>query len=320
MYYVGIDLGGTNIAGGIIDENNRIILKRSIPTIKERRWNFIVNDMIDLSRKMMSELDIKVSDIGGIGIGSPGTVDDRNGIVLYTNNIDFKNVPLRDEFLKHFDTGIFMGNDANCAALAEHYAGAARGALNSATITIGTGLGSGVVINGRVYAGNNGVAVEFGHTVICMDGILCTCGRKGCLEMYASANSLIRQAKEAVSHNPSSLLSRLANESSSGMDARIPFIASKSGDKTAIAVLEKFYDYLACGITNLVNTFDPEIVLIGGGVSNEGDYLLEPLRERVAKEMYFKDKRINMKNLIDTAMMGNDAGILGAALLCKQGI
>lgn len=313
MYYVGIDLGGTKIAAGLVDEKGRLIHKDSIPTGKHRPYQEIVKDMAMLVREIIKDADIDISSVKSVGIGSPGTADDKNGILVYANNLtNFVNVPLRSEMQKYIDLPIILDNDANCAALAESVAGAAKDVKNSVTITLGTGVGSGVVIDGKVYSGFNYSAAEMGHMVIELEGEPCTCGRKGCWEAYASATGLIEHTIRAAKENPDSLINKLVNGDISLIDAKTAFDAAKQGDKTGQAVVDKYIYYLAEGLINVINIFAPEILVIGGGISKEGEYLLKPLREIVYKYVYFKEEP---QTEIKAAQMGNDAGIIGAAML-----
>ncbi|HHW00722.1 MAG TPA: ROK family protein [Clostridiaceae bacterium] len=313
MYYIGIDLGGTNIAVGLVDEEGHIIHKDSIPTGKHRPYQDIVKDMAMLVLKVIKDAGKDIKDVKSVGIGSPGTPDNEKGILVYANNLtNFVNVPLRAEMQKYIDLPIILDNDANCAALAESVAGAAKGASSSVTITLGTGVGSGVILNGKIYGGFNYSAPEMGHIVIELDGEPCTCGRKGCWEALASATGLIEQTKKAAQQNPDSLINKLVNNDLSKIDAKTAFDAAKQGDKTGQEVVDKYIYYLAEGIINVINIFAPEVLVIGGGVSKEGEYLLKPLRERVYKYVYFKEEP---QTKITTAKMGNDAGIVGAAML-----
>ncbi len=312
LYYIGIDLGGTNIAVGLVDENGWIIKKESIPTMRERSYQEILKDMAILSLKVIKDARLEVGDIKSIGIGSPGTTNKKEGVIVYTNNLPFKNVPIRTEIQKYINLPVILDNDANCAALAESVAGAAKGVEHSVTITLGTGIGGGVVINNRVYSGFNDSAAELGHTVIVCDGELCTCGRKGCWEAYASATALIRQTRVAALENPKSIINRLVNGEHSQITAKTSFDAAKQGDETGLKVVNQYIQYIAEGLVNVINTFAPEVVVIGGGVCKEGEYLLKPLREMVRRDVYFKEEP---QTQIKVAKMGNDAGIIGAAML-----
>jgi len=315
MYYIGIDLGGTNIAAGIVDEEGKIILKDSVPTLREREYPEIIKDMAMLCLKLIKDAGLDISDIKSIGIGAPGTPDIKNGILIYANNLKFRNVPMRAEMQKYINLPVYIDNDANCAALAESVAGAAKGYENSITITLGTGIGGGIVIGGKVYPGFNGAAAEVGHIVIDYQGKMCTCGRRGCWEAYGSATALIEQTQEAARQNPDSIINKLVDNDLSKVTAKTAFDAAKQGDKTGKEVVEKYIKYVAEGLIDLINIFTPEAIVIGGGVSKEGEYLLKPLREHIAEGVYAKDVP---QTEIKVAMMGNDAGIIGAAMLGKE--
>ncbi len=315
MYYIGIDLGGTNIAVGLVDEEGKIIKKDSTPTRTEREYPEIVKDMAMLSLKVIKDAGVDLKDVKSIGIGSPGTPDEKNGILVYANNLRFYNVPLRAEMQKYIDLPVYIGNDANVAALAESVAGAAKGLQNSVAITLGTGVGGGVVINGKVYSGFNSAASEPGHMTIVVDGEQCTCGRKGCWEAYASATALIRETRKAAKEHPESLVNKLVDGDLSKIDAKTAFDASRQGDKIGQQLVDQYIKYLAEGLANMVNLFMPEVIVIGGGVCKEGEYLLAPLRKMVRERVYTQE--IPLPD-IKVAQMGNDAGIVGAAMLGKD--
>jgi len=315
MYYIGIDLGGTNIAVGVVDENGKIIAKDSVPTKKEREYPEIVKDMAMLSLKVVKDAGLDLKDIKSIGIGSPGTPDEKNGVLVYANNLRFFNVPLRSEMQKYIDKPVYIGNDANVAALAESIAGAAKGVQHSVTVTLGTGVGGGVVINGKVYSGFNFAAAELGHMTIVMDGEQCTCGNKGCWEAYASASALIRQTQLAAKAHPESLVYKLVDGDLTKIDAKTAFDAARQGDKIGEELVNQYIKYIAVGLGNIVNIFMPEVIVIGGGVCKEGEYLLAPLRKMVREMAYTGDIPLPE---IKVAQMGNDAGIVGAAMLGRE--
>lgn len=316
MYHIGIDLGGTNIAAGLVDVQGRILRRGSVPTRREREYPEIVRDMAMLSLKLVKDAGLDIKQIRSIGVGAPGTPDCINGILVYANNLKFRNVPIRSELRKYIDLPVYLDNDANAAALAESVAGAAKGTADSVTVTLGTGVGGGVVIGGKVYSGFNNAASEMGHITIMMDGEPCTCGRRGCWEAYASATALIEQTRKAALNDPGSIIHRLAGGNLDAVDAKLPFDAAKQGDTTAAAVVGRYVAYVAEGLTNIVNALCPEIIVIGGGVSMEGEYLLKPLREIVRRDTYCKEAA---QTRIEAALMGNDAGIVGAAMLGLQG-
>ena len=313
-YYVGIDLGGTNIKAGIVDETGKLLNKLSIKTFKERSMEEIIRDMADLSVDTIKDAGLEISDIEAIGIGSPGTPDNKDGLLVYSSNLPFRNAPMRKLIRDVIDLPVYIDNDANCAAMAEAVAGAAKGTKDSVTITLGTGVGAGVIANGRIYSGFNQAGSEFGHTVLVSGGIQCGCGRKGCFEQYASASALARMTLEAAEANPDSILKDVIAEQG-GSNAEVAFIAMRRGDKVAAEVIDTYTDYLSDGLANAINTFMPEVLVVGGGVCNEGDPLLIPLREKTMSKPYFgpgvKQTEIRL------AQMGNDAGIVGAAMMGK---
>ncbi len=315
MYYVGIDLGGTNIAAGIVDEEGKLVLKKSVPTCAEKGGEYIVQAMSKIVLDLLEEQKITFDDVVSVGIGSPGVVDKKNGEVLFANNLDFNNMPVRAKMIEYFgrNVDIYIDNDANCAAWAEFVSGAAKGTQNAVMITLGTGVGGGIIINGRLYSGFNYCGAELGHVVIEKNGIPCSCGRVGCWEAYSSATALIRMTKEKAQQNKDSLMWEYYNEKGE-WSGRTAFLAAGKGDKSALEVVETYIDYLACGIANMINVFMPEVLVIGGGVANEGENLFAPLREKVFAQTYGNMINVPQTKIVG-ALTGNDAGIIGAALL-----
>lgn len=312
--YIGIDLGGTNIAIGLIDKEGKLISKQSIKTGAHRHYTEIVKDMAELSKQVTLDAGVSLEEIEWVGIGCPGSCDSENGILLYANNFDFCKTPLRAEFQKHWNLPVYLANDADCAAYGEVMAGNAKGTTSSITVTLGTGVGGGVVLDGKIMNGFNSCGGELGHMVIQMDGEPCTCGNKGCWETYASATALIQQTRKAMEENPDSLMWKEA-ETLTQVSGRTAFDAAKKGDKVAQKVVDTYLYYVAAGICNLVIIFQPEKVLIGGGISNEGESILKPIREYVRVYDYCKTEPFTE---ITTAALANDAGIIGAAFLGAQ--
>ncbi len=312
-YYVGIDLGGTNIAAGVVNENYEIIAKTSTKTNCPRPASEIGEDMAKTAIEAVKKAGLTMDQIEWIGIGTPGIADNANGKIVYANNLGFKDVPMADYIHKLIDKPVYIENDANAAAYGEFVAGAAKGANNAVCITLGTGVGGGIIIDGKIYSGSNMAGAELGHTIIELNGPQCTCGRKGCFEVYSSATGLIRMSKEAMEADKNSVMWKLADEKGGKVSARTSFDAMRAGDRSAAEVVDKYITYLAAGITNIINTFQPDVLCIGGGVCNEGDTLLKPVKELVSKEVYtrFLDKNTD----IVIAKLGNDAGIIGAAFL-----
>lgn len=315
-YYIGIDLGGTNIVAGVVDENYNIIAKSSTKTNLPRPEKEIADDMVKVSLEAVKEAGITMDDIQWIGVGTPGIANSAEGIVEYSCNLGFNNTPLGKYISEATSKEVYVENDANAAAYGEYVAGAAKGANTAVCITLGTGVGGGIVIDGKIYSGSNFAGAEIGHMVIEVDGPQCTCGRKGCFEVFSSATGLIRMTKEAMAADKNTVMHKITAERNNKVTARTSFDAMKMGDKTAKEVVDKFIKYLAAGITNTINIFQPDILCIGGGVCNEGDTLLLPVKDLVKQEVYTKNSRKNTEIVI--AKLGNDAGIIGAAFLGKS--
>ncbi len=311
-YYVGIDLGGTNIVAGVVDENYKIVAKASTKTNCPRPEKEIADDMAKMALQAVENAGLTIEQIEWVGIGTPGIANSATGIIEYSNNLGFKNTPMVKYIRETIDKPVFIENDANAAAYGEFVAGAAKGAKNAVCITLGTGVGGGIIVDGKIYAGSNFAGAEIGHTVIEVDGAQCSCGRKGCFEAYSSATGLIRMTKEAIAEHPDSVMAKLG-EKNGKVTARTSFDAMKDGDEYAKVVVDKYIKYLAAGITNTINIFQPDVLCIGGGVCNEGDALLLPMKAIVEKEVYTRDSEKNTKIVI--AELGNDAGIIGAAFL-----
>ncbi|MCR5816153.1 MAG: ROK family protein [Ruminococcus sp.] len=311
-YYIGIDLGGTNIKAGVVDEDFKIIAKATCKTNLPRPAEDICKDMAEVAKQAVKEAGLTLDRIESVGIGTPGTANSADGIIEYSNNLGFKDFHVVELMKTFIDKPCFVENDANAAAYGEFVAGAAKGANNAVCITLGTGVGGGIIIDGKIYSGFNFAGAEIGHTVVDPNGPQCTCGRKGCFEVFSSATGLIRMTKEAMEADPTSIMNKMSEEMGK-VSARTAFNAMREGDKAGKEVVDKYIKYLALGITNTINIFQPDILCIGGGVCNEGDPLLLPLKELVAKEVYTRNSKKNSEIVI--AKLGNDAGIIGAAFL-----
>ncbi|MBQ7363967.1 MAG: ROK family protein [Clostridia bacterium] len=313
MYYLGIDLGGTNIAAGIVDENYNILKKGSVPTLASRPIDEVMTDMANLCKNLLAEMNLTVDDVEYAGIASPGTCNSETGVVEFSNNIVMYNYPIADVLKAKLGVKkVYIDNDANAAALAEALAGAAKGASSAIMITLGTGVGGGIVVDGKIYSGFNHAGAELGHIVIEKGGRQCTCGRRGCFETYSSATGLINMTKEKMEKNPDSLMWKLS-EAAGKVSGKTAFQAKRQGDAAGAEVVDEYIEYLALGLTNIVNIFQPEVLCIGGGICNEGEYLMAPIREIVAKENFAHNSP--NQTVIKRAALGNDAGILGAAVL-----
>ncbi len=315
MYSFGIDLGGTAIKAAIVDKSGNIVVKDKTPTKSERGYEAVIKDMAYLCQDLLDKSKISLDEIDKIGVGCPGTPDKANGILIYNNNLGMRNVNFRTELQKYFDLPVYIDNDANVAALAESVSGAAKDTGYSVTITLGTGVGSGVVIDKKLYSGFNYAASELGHHTLIMDGEPCTCGRLGCYESYASATALVAQTRKAALEDKNSKIWEACGYNLDKISARTPFEAERMGDETAKRVCDTYIKYIGEGLVNIVNIFQPEIIALGGGVCNEGDRLLLPLREYIEKYKYTKEETPATKLVI--AQMGNDAGVVGAAMLTE---
>lgn len=312
MYRVGIDLGGTNIVAGVVDDQYTIVARAKRKTAMPRPADAILADMADAVREAVAAAGLTMADIAYVGIGSPGTCNADTGILEYANNLRFENLPLRDLMREALDKPVYIENDANAAALGEALAGAARGAQSCVCITLGTGVGGGIIIDGRIYGGFNFAGAELGHTVIVVDGDLCTCGRHGCWEAYASATGLVNQTRRAMVEHPDSAMWKIAGDLDH-VDGRTAFDAMRAGDAVGRQVVDAYIGYVACGLVNVINIFQPEVLCIGGGICKEGDTLLKPLQAYIERERYSKFSTHQTRLCVAT--LGNDAGIIGAAAL-----
>ena len=314
MYKLGIDLGGTNIVAGVVDENYKIVATGSVKTNCPRPAEEIADDMALAAKTAIENAGLKISDIDAMGVGSPGAIDPVNGVICYANNLDFYDVPIAAMLKERLGTDFYIENDANAAAYGEYIAGAGKGTKNFIAITLGTGVGGGVIIDGKIYSGSNYAGAELGHTVINMDGEVCTCGRQGCWEAYASATALIRQTKQAMVRYPKSVMWELCGGDINNVNGRTAFDAMRKDDEAGKRVVARYIEFVAVGVSNVINIFQPEILCIGGGISKEGDTLIVPLKASVKGENYARN--IPQTTEIRAAALGNDAGIIGAAYLC----
>lgn len=313
MLRIGIDLGGTNIVAAVVNDEYEMVGKSKTPTATPRSADEIFDDIAKVCKEAMAQAGVTIKDIFSVGIGTPGTVN-KEGVIEFANNLGFVNVPAKEMLIERLGIeNVYVDNDANCAALGEAQAGSGHGAKDFIAVTLGTGVGSGVIINGKIVAGVNNAGGECGHSVIVVDGEPCTCGRKGCWEAYASATALINQTKAAMEKYPDSVMHELVAANGGKVDGRTAFDAMRRGDIAGIKVVDAYVKYVACGLINLVNIFQPETICIGGGICNEGETLLRPLRRYIDSERYSVYSKIQSK--IVKAELGNDAGIIGAALL-----
>ena len=316
MYSIGVDLGGTKIAVGLVDENHKIVAKEILPTLAYRPVEEITFDIASLCQKVCKKENVSLSSLKGIGLAIPGTVNTKTGIVEYSNNIKFFNFPIVDLMSKYLNLpkSLFkIGNDANLAAYGESVAGAGKNANSCVVITLGTGVGGGIIIDGKVITGCSYGGAELGHMVIEYNGRQCTCGRKGCFEAYCSATALVDMTKEKFRNNPNSLMRNICDNDINKVGGKTAFQAMYKGDVAGKEVVDTYLSYLACGLVNIINIFQPEVLCIGGGVSNEGPILIDMLLPLIKDQIFGKGNKLVTK--ISLAKLGNEAGIIGAAAL-----
>ena len=312
MYRIGIDLGGTNIVVGLVEQDFRIVDKCSVKTQVPRSVESMTADMAQMARTLLERNRLLWQDVASVGVGVPGTANPENGHMEDANNLGFDDVPFLPLLAKKIPVPVHFGNDANVAAWGEYLTGGYQ-EDSFVMVTVGTGIGGGIILGGSLWPGINGAAAEFGHMTIDHDGVPCNCGRRGCFEAMASANALITQAREQMRKHPESLLWSLCGGNAAKVEANTVFDGAAAGDETARELLDVYITYLAEGITNIINVFQPAVLCVGGGVSQAGEVLLRPLREEVARRVYSRNSKRNTR--IELAKLGNDAGILGAALL-----
>ena len=314
MKYIGVDIGGTNLKAGLVDERGAVLATQKMKIAAISDQEELAQTLVLLTEGLAAEAGVPVGEVASIGVGVPGVVEIRSGFIVYTCNLPLRNVPLRRLFRRRLPIPLYVENDANCAALAEYFAGAGRGSKRFVTITLGTGIGGGIIHNGKIFHGSNGMAGEVGHMSIVYGGEPCPCGRRGCWERYASASALKRLTAEAIAAHPQSVLAQVVAENDGRVSGQSAFMAARRGDSVGRQVCEQYIDYLADGIVNLVNIFQPDTLAIGGGVSNESEeQLLLPLRQKVAQQS-IPCNRDKMTRIV-TAQLGTQAGIIGAALL-----
>ena len=316
MYYIGIDVGGTNLVAGLVDADGRIRDKASRPVPRDMTARQFGGYLVELAEQVCEKTGTPKDQIEAVGIGLPGAVDNQAGLFVHNPNMPFsdRNVPLREMFQAVWNVPVYLGNDANCAAIGEYWAGAAKGCDPAVVITLGTGIGGGMVSGGKLFTGFANSGMEVGHMPIEPGGRPCGCGQKGCWETYGSASALIRQTREAMQAHPNSALWRLCSQEIDQVTGRTPFQGALEGDGPALAVLEEYRDWLAQGLVCLINVLQPEVICLGGGVSNaEDELLLLPLREMIADRCFDPEHPPKLVR----AALGNDAGVVGAAMLCK---
>ncbi|MBQ3530563.1 MAG: ROK family protein [Oscillospiraceae bacterium] len=312
-YSAAIDLGGTNIGIGIVSEEGELVFKTSVPVEDNKNPEALLTQMADGTKKCIEDCGIEKENIVFVGIGIPGLIKGPKGPVILAANINWHNVDAVSFLEEKIGLPVYLGNDADCAAIGEYHSGSGKQYQSLIMITLGTGIGGGAVANGKLFPGFNGFGGEYGHIPLVHNGVQCACGRKGCFEVYGSANALKRETREAAEQHPESLIWEMCEGNLDNIGGRTAFDAADQGDETGKAVVEQYIDYLADGISGIVNMFRPEVIVLGGGVSNQGASLLDPLNEKVAKLCVASDTIAAPK--VVKATLGNSAGIIGAGLL-----
>lgn len=314
-YSIGIDLGGTNIAGGVVGQDGTLYNTRSIRTGAPCTPQILADRIAGLCHDLAASAGLSLQQVSWVGLGVPGSVEKSTGILDYANNLNFRRVPLCAMLKERLQLPVFMENDANAAAWGEYCTGPHCESL--VMVTLGTGVGGGIVENGRILSGCNGAAGELGHFVIDLNGKPCNCGLRGCFEQYASVSALVEQTRAKMDAAPDSLLWAECKGKKENVDGRTAFDAMRRGDMAACEVVRQYIHYLCVGLTGIINIFQPERLCLGGGISREGEVLLNPVRAFTEKYGYGRDSIHQTQ--ITTARLGPEAGIVGAALLgCEQ--
>lgn len=314
MVYIGIDLGGTGIKAGIVNEAGEITAKASCPTGVERGYEAVIRDMWGLCEAVIAQAKLTAKDVKAIGIGLPGIADPSTKRVPFCTNLGWRDVPVAQEMAKYTDIPVYIDNDATVAGLAESVAGVSKGAKNSVFITLGTGVGGGIIVNGQIYSGEHGVASEIGHMITVAGGEQCTCGNRGCWERYASATAIIREGRKFAETHPDCAIARAVDGNLDAITAKTVIDLAKAGDPDAVQLFDNYVYHLCVGIVNLINLYDPEVIALGGGVSHAGEFLLDAVRAKLPDMVFYKTMKYAR---IELAHLGNDAGIIGAAMLGK---
>lgn len=313
QYFIGIDLGGTNIAAAVVDEFGTIYGRANRNTNAPRTYEALFEDMADCAKAAAAESGLLLEQIESVGIGCTGAIDTERGYIEYSNTLDFYDVPIVSYMEAQLQRKVYVENDANAAAWGEYLVGSGRGTNNMIMVTLGTGVGGGIIEDGHLFTGAYGKGAELGHMVISLNGERCTCGRRGCFETYASATALIKQTQKAMKENPDSDMWQAVGGKITAVSGKTAFTAK---DVCAQKVIREYLGYLSEGIVNIINIFQPEVVCIGGGISNAGERILKPVRKAVEKYSFARFGK--KQSEVHLARLGNDAGIIGAALLWKN--
>ncbi len=313
MFSIGVDIGGMSIKIGLVSPEGKIVEQARIKTVGSP--DELIKKTADKIIELLSNTGLSTKDISGVGVGCPGAVDGETGMVLFLPNLGWENIPLREKLNSYLNTNVKISNDANVAALAEVTYGCAKDYDTCIMFTLGTGVGGGIIIDKKLYEGGHSRGAELGHMTLIMDGIPCTCGRKGCIECYTSATALIEQTKNAMLEDKNTLMWDYVDKNIDNVDGKTAFECSKKGDVTAIKVRDQYVEYLGESILNMLNIFRPDAFILGGGISAQGEYLNNLLTEYCERFDY--GYKTAPKTKIITATLGNDAGIIGAAVLTR---
>lgn len=311
MYYIGVDIGGTGVQAGVVDENGQILFRKECPTDVLSGFEKIMEDINQLVRTMLEENDVQISEIKSIGFGVPSFINKKGQVTCV--NLGWKEEDFINTLKSKFpETNVYAENDATVAALAEAKAGSMKGCDVGVMYTLGTGLGGGIIINGKVFNGAHNMGSEIGHVIVDTNYFDCNCGNNGCLETFCSATAIIKYAKKLIEEGNDSKILELANNNIENINAKNVFDAYRLNDKVAIETINRFKEYLAKAIAGMINTLDPEVISLGGGVSRAGDIILDGLDELVRKYIIYKNE--DFADIV-IATLGADAGIVGAAFL-----
>lgn len=313
MYQIGVDIGGTNIKIGLVDDSLEILEQTSIPFPHEGAQT-VADRLAEAARGVLSAAGVKAAELQSIGVVIPGSIDPTGEVVINAYNLGFHDVPFKKLISAHFpNTPVFMANDANGAALAELYKGAFVGCRTAVLLTLGTGLGGGIILNGKMFNGGMNQGTELGHAYLVDGGEHCTCGNNGCMEAYCAASALAREGARAMQRDPRGLLSEHSGGNAALIDAKMVVDCAKAGDVTAKRVFDEYIGHLSSACASFFNILDPEVIAIGGGLCGAGEFLFAPLRERITEKCFYKSH-----GAVVPAVMGNDAGIIGAAMLRRD--
>ena len=308
--YIGIDLGGTNIAGGLVTDAGVILNKLSVPTGRERGSDAVIDDIYHVIDMLLKE-NQSGETVKGIGIGIPGIADPHTGEVIVCVNLNWYNVPLRAKLAEKTNLPVFIDNDATVAGVAEFQVAQEGKYKDAIILTLGTGVGGGVLVDGKVVSGHHGIGSELGHMLIGESLYTCNCGRNGCLETFASSTAIIHYAKHLIRAGRETNMLEMVQGDLDKISGEIIFTAAKAGDIVACEVVDRLVKYLSIGIINIVCTLDPEVVFLGGGISMAGDFLLDKVNKSLEELKYFK---ATPHAKVEIAKFKNDAGIIGAAM------